>query len=124
MPQTVVTRFTGVDPSFKHTEEQPSPEAGATPLAGGAIEAGAPPAPKRQPPPPRAKASKEQAPPLDRTPGALVGKTLRHEESDGVRECVVTERGFEFGGQVYTSISGAAKAASGRVAANGWEYWR
>lgn len=83
-----------------------------------------PPKPARRPPPPRAKAAKEQGPPLDRTPGALVGKTLRHVEQDGsVRECVVTERGFEYGGQVYTSISAAAKAASGRKAANGWEYW-
>mgnify|MGYP000322983746 CR=1 FL=1 len=79
----------------------------------------------RRPPPPRAKVVREQGPPLDRTPGALVGKTLRHVEADGsVRECVVTERGFEYGGAVYTSISAAAKEASGRKAANGWEYWR
>lgn len=69
--------------------------------------------------------AKEQGPPLDRSPGALIGKTLRRVEADGqVRECVVTERGFEYEGTVYTSISAAAKAASGRKAANGWEYWR
>ena len=79
---------------------------------------------KRLPPPPRAKVAKEEGTPLDRAPGVLVGKTLRHAEADGtVRECVVTERGFEYGGAVYTSISAAAKAASGRKAANGWEYW-
>ena len=80
---------------------------------------------ERRPPPPRAREVKEQGPVLDRTPGALVGRTLRRVESDGtVRECVVTERGFEYGGAVYTSISAAAKVASGRKAANGWEYWR
>lgn len=88
-------------------------------------EPGAAPKIARRPPPFRARAAKDQGPPLDRTPGALVGKTLRHENSDGsVRECVVTERGFEYDGQVYTSISAAAKEASGRKAANGWEYWR
>lgn len=87
-----------------------------------APEHAAPSAAKR-PPPPRAAVA--AGPPLDRTPGALVGKTLRRVEADGqVRECIVTERGFEYDGTVYTSISAAAKAASGRKAANGWEYWR
>ena len=80
---------------------------------------------ERRPSPfPQAKAAKEHGPPLDRTPGALVWRTLTHVEQDGVRECAVTERGFEYGGAIYTSISAAAKAASGRKAANGWEYWR
>ena len=90
-----------------------------------APDVGSPPAAERRPPPPRAKDAREVGPPLDRSPGALVGRTLRRVEADGqTRECVVTERGFEYGGEVYASISAAAKAASGRKAANGWEYWR
>lgn len=108
-------------PHVKVWRDQPVPEVGAAP----SLEAGASPALERRPPPPRAKAAKEQGPALDRSPGALVGKTLRHLEADGsARECVVTERGFEYGGVAYTSISAAAKAASGRKAENGWEYWR
>lgn len=99
------------------------PEGDALPYSDGTTALPAPSA--RRPPPPRARVAKEQGPPLDRAPGALVGRSLRHVDADGsVRECVVTERGFEYGGEVYTSISAAAKVASGRKAANGWEYWR
>lgn len=109
-------------PHVKVWREQPAPEAGDA----SAVDSGSPPpAVERRPPSPRATGAKEKGPPLDRTPGALVGKTLRRVEVDGtVRECTVTERGFEYGGVAYTSISAAAKAASGRVSENGWEYWR
>lgn len=112
-------------PHVKAWREDAAPADEGAPDAG-APDAGAPPtAERRAPPPPRAKAAKDHGPPLDRTPGALVGRTLRHVEADGsTRECVVTERGFEYAGVAYTSISAAAKAASGRKAANGWEYWR
>lgn len=103
----------------------PHVKAWRAPTAGGVVIGVTPQPEARRPPPPRVKASKEIGPPLDRSPGALVGKTLRRVEADGqIRECIVTERGFEYEGAVYTSISAAAKAASGRKAANGWEYWR
>lgn len=109
-------------PHVKAWREQPVLEDGEAP----AVDPGPPPpAVERRSPPPRSATAKEKGPPLDRTPGALIGKMLRRVEADGtVRECAVTERGFEYGGAVYTSISAAAKAASGRVSENGWEYWR
>lgn len=106
-------------PHVKVWREQPPSEVGETSTDSPS------PAVERRPPPPRAAKGKEKGPPLDRTPGALIGKMLHRVEADGrVLECAVTERGFEFGGEVYTSISAAAKAASGRVSENGWEYWR
>ena len=89
----------------------------------GETEGTSPPA-VRRPPPSFARVKKEQGPPLDRAPGALVGRTLRHVDAGGAKECAVTGRGFEYGGAVYSSISAAAKVASGRKAVNGWEYWR
>ncbi len=52
-----------------------------------------------------------------------VGTVLRREHRGRVVECVVREHGFEHGGEVFKSLSGAARVASGGGHRNGWTFW-
>ncbi len=53
-----------------------------------------------------------------------VGTVLRREHRGRVVECVVREHGFEHGGEVFKSLSAAARVASGGGHWNGWTFWR